>query len=122
MLELVAPAGDGESFRAALANGADAIYAGSRSFSARQYAANFDLSELAASVRLAHLHRVRVYVAMNTLLRREEMDKALEQARALRDAGADALIVQDLGLLAELRRALQRMARRGGKVGGGEQR
>ena len=106
MLELVAPAGDGESFRAALANGADAIYAGSRSFSARQYAANFDLSELAASVRLAHLHRVRVYVTMNILLRREEIAGALAQARALRDAGADALIVQDLGLLVELRCAL----------------
>ena len=102
----VAPAGDGESFRAALANGADAIYAGSRSFSARQYAANFDLPELSAAIRLAHLHRVRVYVTMNTLLRREEMGEALAQARALRDAGVDALIVQDLGLLVELRRAL----------------
>ncbi|MGE5529753.1 MAG: DUF3656 domain-containing U32 family peptidase [Patescibacteria group bacterium] len=106
MLELVAPAGDMDALCLAVAHGADAVYLGGRSFSARQYAANFDRAGLAAAIRLAHLHGVKVYVAMNTLLREDEMEEALSQAREACLAGADALIVQDLGFLAELRRLL----------------
>ncbi|NLG85339.1 MAG: U32 family peptidase [Firmicutes bacterium] len=104
MLELVAPAGEMDSLRLAIANGADAVYLGGKSFSARQYAKNFDEEEMAAAIRLAHLHRVRVYVTMNTLLREEEMEEALTDAERVLAAGADALIVQDLGFLTELRR------------------
>lgn len=106
MLELVAPAGDMASFRLAIAHGADAIYVGGKSFSARQYAVNLEPRELRAAIRLAHLHRVRVYATMNTLLRREEMEEALAQARDLFEAGVDAVIVQDLGFLACLRETL----------------
>ncbi|MGQ9779351.1 MAG: DUF3656 domain-containing U32 family peptidase [Bacillota bacterium] len=104
MLELVAPAGEMDSLRLAVANGADAVYLGGKSFSARQYAKNFDAAEMAAAIRFAHLHRVRVYVTMNTLLRAEEMEEALAEAETALAAGADALIVQDLGFLCELRR------------------
>ena len=106
MLELVAPAGDLDSFRLAVANGADAVYLGGKSFSARQYADNFDLGQLSSVIRLAHLHGVRVYVTMNTLLLQDEMEEAVAQARTLHEYGVDAVIIQDLGLLTRLRDSL----------------
>ncbi|MGE5550210.1 MAG: DUF3656 domain-containing U32 family peptidase [Bacteroidota bacterium] len=105
-MELVAPAGEYDSFRLAIAHGADAVYLGGKEFSARQNAANFDQAQLEGAIRLAHLHRVRVYVAMNTLIRAEEMEAALAQARLVQAMGADAIIVQDLGFLIRLRESL----------------
>ena len=106
MLELVAPAGDMDSLRLAIAHGADAVYLGLKAFSARAYAANFDPGDLEKLVRLAHLRRVRVYITMNTLLRQDELEAALEQARLVHELGVDAVIVQDLGFLSRLREVL----------------
>ena len=98
--ELLAPAGQWESLRAAVANGADAVYFGLDDFNARRRAANFALDELPEVVRFVHDRNARAYVAMNTLIFPDELERAAEYVRALAGAGADAVIVQDLGLAA----------------------
>src|SRR5687767_15124894 len=96
--ELLAPAGDWEAMRAAVANGADAVYFGLSNFNARHRAANFTLEELPKVVEYLHAHNVRGYVAFNTLIFSDELPDALRTIRAIAEAGADAVIVQDLGL------------------------
>lgn len=66
MTELLAPAGNMESLKAAIANGADAIYLGMQKFGARAYSSNFDLESLEEAVKYAHLRDVKIYVTMNT--------------------------------------------------------
>ncbi|GIW49319.1 MAG: peptidase U32 [Caloramator sp.] len=106
MLELLAPAGDMESLKAAVLNGADAVYLGGKEFSARQSAANFDRVELIEAVRFCHAYNVKVYVTINTLLKNTELKGALDYASFLYSIGVDAVIVQDLGFLHLLRRHL----------------
>ncbi len=96
--ELLAPAGDGEAMRAAIANGADAVYFGLPAFNARQRAANFTLETLDETIDLLHRHRVRGYVAFNTLIMPDELPLAADYVRRIADSGADAVIVQDVGL------------------------
>lgn len=108
-LELLAPAGEWESLQAAVENGADAVYLGGKAFSARAYAPNFSREEIAAAVDYAHLRGVKIYVTINTLLRNEEMLEALEYAHFLYSCGVDAVIVQDVGFLLALRRALPQL-------------
>ncbi|MFA6134779.1 MAG: DUF3656 domain-containing protein [Phycisphaerae bacterium] len=98
--ELLAPAGHWESLRAAVANGADAVYFGLGDFNARRRAVNFALDELPAVMDFLHRHNVRGYVAFNTLIFPEELGRAADYAAAIAQAGADAVIVQDLGLAA----------------------
>jgi putative protease len=98
--EILAPAGDAEALGAAIAAGADAVYFGLTRYSARARATNFDLATLPETLALLHKHGVRGYVAFNTLLMDRELGEAADTIRAIRDAGADALIVQDLGVLA----------------------
>ncbi len=100
MAELLAPAGSFDALRAAVEAGADAIYLAGKMFGARAYAANFTDKELAQAVRYAHLHKVRVYVAVNTLLDELEFTAAMEYIAYLNEICVDALIVQDLGLAA----------------------
>jgi U32 family peptidase len=99
--EILAPAGNRAAFLAGLAAGADAIYCGLKSLSARMEAKNFSLEELASLVRLAHDRDVKVYVTVNVLLKPDELDRA---GRLIDDLGRhvkpDALIVQDLGVVA----------------------
>ena len=97
--ELLAPAGGMEALVAAVENGADAVYLGARVFSARGCASNFSKDELEAAIDYAHLRGVKVYVTVNTLLKDGEMGNALELLCDLREMGADAIIVQDLGLI-----------------------
>lgn len=104
-VEVLAPAGSREAFFAAIAAGADAIYLAGERFGARAYAANFTVDELVGLIRYAHLRGVRVYVAVNTLLTDEELPQAVAFCAEIYQAGADALIVQDMGLVAELNRA-----------------
>lgn len=106
MLELLAPAGDMESLKAAILNGADAVYLGGKEFSARQSAANFDRDELIQAVRFCHAYNVKVYVTLNTLLKNSEIKQALEYAAFLYSIGVDAIIIQDLGFLKLLREHL----------------
>lgn len=98
--EVLAPAGDPVMLRAAVAGGADAVYLGLRRFGARARARNFDLSELTLALRWLHDHGRRGYVTLNTLLLDAELPELELTLRALAAAGADAVIVQDLGLFA----------------------
>ncbi|ABZ84369.1 peptidase u32 family protein [Heliomicrobium modesticaldum Ice1] len=104
--ELLAPAGSLAALRAAVENGADAVYLGGKRFGARQYAANFDSQELREAVAFCHRKDVRTYVTVNTLLDDEEMDALPEYVRDLYEAGVDAVIVQDMGVLRVIRRLL----------------
>ena len=98
MPELLSPAGDWECARAAVANGADAIYFGLPAFNARMRAENFTGDDLSELMQFLHEHGVRGFVTMNVLIFESELEKAVEQLRALDAAGVDAVIVQDLGL------------------------
>src|SRR5438045_851102 len=96
--ELLAPAGDWDCVRAAVANGADAVYFGLPRFNARHRATNFTADELPDVLAFLHARNVRGYVAFNTLIFADELDDAVECLKAIAAAGADAVIVQDLGL------------------------
>lgn len=96
--ELLVPAGSPEAFVAAVENGADAVYVGGRFFNARTRAENFTDAQMAEAVDYAHIRGVKVYGTLNTLVRNDELQKALEYAAFLYETGVDALIVQDLGL------------------------
>lgn len=106
MMELLSPAGSFEALQAAVCAGADAVYLGATAFSARASAANFDEAAMPRAISYAHLAGVKVLVTVNTLIFPREMDDAIALALRLRDAGADGLIVQDLGLAQVLRSRL----------------
>ena len=104
--ELLAPAGDREAFLAAASAGADAIYCGvTGQLNARRRAGGIAPAELAGLCELAHGHGVRVYVTMNVVVKQAELEDALAAAGFVLGAGADALIIQDLGFIAAVRRA-----------------
>ncbi len=104
--ELLSPAGDFECLVAAVRGGADAVYVGGKLYSARAYAKNFDIDELRRAVAYCHLHGVRLYVTLNTLLYDRELRGAVEFARELYKIGVDALIIADVGLISVLRECL----------------
>ncbi|WP_440945978.1 DUF3656 domain-containing U32 family peptidase [Methanosarcina sp. T3] len=104
--ELLAPAGGMEALKAAVENGADAVYIGARAFSARGYASNFSEEELEQAIDYAHLRGVKIYVTVNTLLKEGEVESALILLSRLREMGADAIIIQDPGLIALSRKYL----------------
>ena len=104
-LELLAPAGGPEQFRAALAGGADAIFCGfGHHFNARRGATSFDDESFAVACQLAHLAGARVYVTVNVVIKDDELARACALVRRAWLLGADAFIIQDWGLLDELRR------------------
>ena len=103
-MELLAPAGSPESLVPAVRCGADAVYLGARRFSARSGAHNFDEAALAQAVSYCHARDVKVYLALNTLTRDSELPDALQLAQYACQLGIDGVIVQDLGLVGELRR------------------
>lgn len=105
-VELLAPAGDMESLYAAVQNGADAIYLGGNKFSARAYASNFDDSSLIDAVKYCHYYGVKVYITLNTIVKEKEMQEALKYSSFLYSIGVDAIIIQDSGLIYNLRRFL----------------
>lgn len=98
MVELLAPAGSKEAFIAAIEAGADAIYLAGNRFGARAYADNFDKEDLLWAFRFAHLRGVRVHVTVNTVAADEELPDLARYLRFLYEAGADAILVQDLGV------------------------
>ena len=104
--ELLAPVGSEEALIAAVENGADAVYFGGRLFSARQYASNFNREELEWAIDYAHVRGVKAYVTVNTLIKDSELEEAFDYLQFLCNAGADAVIVQDLGILRLLREQL----------------
>ncbi len=96
--ELLAPAGNIDSFKAACIGGADAIYMGLSKFNARNMAENFDLQSYIDCIEYAHLRGVKVYLTLNTLMNNSELEEALELLIRLYSKGLDAVIVQDIGL------------------------
>ncbi len=98
MLEILAPAGNMECAKAAINSGADAVYLGFSAFSARQSAENFDREGLRSIVLYAHLCNVKVYVAMNTLIKDEEIPSFFDTLQCVWETGVDAIILQDVFL------------------------
>ena len=97
--ELLAPAGSQETLIAAIAAGADAVYLSGKRYGARSFAKNFDEKELCTAIKYAHLHGVRVYVTVNTLMHDAELPHIEEYLLFLAQVGADGVIVQDIGVL-----------------------
>jgi U32 family peptidase len=102
--ELLSPAGDWDALKSAVANGADAVYFGLDTFNARQRAHNFTLEELPEVMAYLHRHNVRGFVTFNVLIFSDELEAAANYIRACADAGVDALIVQDLGIVRLMRK------------------
>ena len=104
--EILAPCGNMNSLKAAIAAGADACYLAGNSFGARAYADNFSDSELLEAIELAHLHNVKVYLTCNTLIKNNEMLGVYDMLEPLTDAGLDAVLVQDYGVMRLVREYL----------------
>lgn len=102
--ELLSPVGDFECLKAAVQNGANAVYLGAASFSARAKATNFAGEELFEAIKYAKLRNVAVHLALNTLIKNEEFSDAVNLAVSAYNNGVDAIIIQDLGLAAYLRK------------------
>ena len=109
-LELLAPAGSIAGMKAVIAAGADAVYIGGNRFGARAYAENPGEEALIRAIRYAHLRGVRVYLTVNTLLRDEELSELKDWLAPYVEAGLDAVLVQDFGVLRLLRREFPRLA------------
>jgi len=102
-IELLAPAGGPDAYRAAAAAGADAVYLGAKAFNARAQAQNFDGAALVQVIEDAHMRGMKVYLVLNTLIRDNEMQEAAAVASFVYREGIDGIIVQDLGLVHVLR-------------------
>lgn len=110
-LELLSPAGDMERLNMALLYGADAVYLAGRAFGMRASTVNFSDEQLRAAVRLAHEKGAKVYVTCNTLPREDEIKLLPEYLEFLQDAGADALIIADLGVMRLAKRYAPKLKR-----------
>ncbi|MBU2572842.1 MAG: U32 family peptidase [Elusimicrobia bacterium] len=97
-MEILAPAGSKESFIAAIKAGADAIYVGLKDFNARKNASNLNIYDLEVLTGYAHSQNVKVYLALNILIKHEEINDAVQIIAQIYEIGVDAVIVQDLGL------------------------
>jgi putative protease len=97
-IELLAPGGDVDSIKAAIAAGADAVYCGLHNFNARNRATNIELEDLAGIIHLAHSHDCRVYLTLNIIVIETEFRALLRLLNKLVNTGIDGIIVQDLGL------------------------
>ncbi|MCI5121300.1 MAG: U32 family peptidase, partial [Candidatus Electrothrix sp. AUS4] len=98
-MELLAPAGSFPAFEAALEEGADAIYVGAPGFNARALSRDFSFAEIGSMIRQAHQQGVKLYIAMNSLVKEAELPAALDALSCFESLRPDALIIQDLGLL-----------------------
>ena len=97
--ELLAPAGNMECFKAAINAGADAVYIGGQKFGARAFAGNFTDEEVIEAIRLAHFWNKKVYLTVNTLLKDDEIRELVSYLKPFYEAGLDAVIIQDMGVL-----------------------
>ena len=105
-VELLAPVGSFESLKAAVQNGANAVYLGGKDFGARASANNFDRDELKEAVKYAHIRGVQVFVTTNTLRKENEIENFLEYVKFLYDIDVDAIILQDIGMARLIKREL----------------
>ena len=108
-IELLAPAGGMAELKAAVQSGADAVYIGASSFSARAGAGNFSPDEMRSAVEYAHAYGVKVHCALNTLIKESEIDSAIETAVCANECGVDALIIQDIGISQHIKKLLPNM-------------
>lgn len=100
-IELLSPAGSMEALKAAIHNGADAIYLGGKKFGARAFAQNFNEDELIEAINYAHIYNVKIYITVNTIIYEDEFIEALNFIEFLYKHNVDAVIMQDLGLINE---------------------
>lgn len=99
-IELLSPVGDERGLKAAVNSGANGVYFGAKSFNAREYAAeNFDDKAIENAIKFTKLRNVKTYITVNTLVYNDEIDKVISLIKNLNDMGADAIIVQDLGII-----------------------
>ena len=103
--ELLAPAGSFEILKAVISAGADAVYAAGNRFGARAYAANFTTEEMLAAIDYVHLRGKKLYLTVNTLLKEQEIRELYSYLCPFYEAGLDAVIVQDMGVLHFIRRS-----------------
>ena len=103
-MELLSPAGDFESLKAAILGGCDAVYLGGKLFGARAFSNNFNNEELIEAIKYAHLYGVKVYVTVNTLIYENEVDKFMNYVEFLYKNNVDALIIQDIGMMDLIRK------------------
>ena len=109
MIELLSPVGDFDCLKAAVQNGANAVYFGSNLFSARAFAKNFDNKELEQAINYTKLRGVKTHLTLNTLIKDEEFEEAFNVAKTAYKFGIDAIIVQDLGLAINLIKSFQNL-------------
>ena len=103
-MELLSPAGNYENLISAVRSGADAVYIGGSSFSARRNAKNFTDDEIIKACDFCHLYGVKLYVAVNILIKESEMKDAVSYVRFLIESGVDGIIIQDIGLMTQVRK------------------
>ena len=109
MKELLSPAGNMESLKAAISAGCDAVYLGGYTFGARNYASNFSDQELIDAIDYAHIYGVKVYVTVNTMIYEDETDRFIQYVDFLHQNNVDAVIIQDLGMMDYLRKTYQNL-------------
>ncbi len=109
-VEVLAPVGNTEMLYAALRSGADAVYLGAKDFSARRNAENFDIKALKEAVEYCHIRGVRVYLALNIVIKNSEMKEAFLLAKQAYNLGIDGVIVADLGLARVLHEKIPELA------------
>lgn len=103
-IEVLAPAGSMECMKAAIVNGADAVYLGGEMFGARAYAGNFSQEELCEAIDYAHLFGKKIFLTINTLVKEKELPLLVDFLKPYYEQGLDAVIVQDFGVFATVRR------------------
>lgn len=107
--ELLAPVGSMEHLKVAINAGASSVYLSGKNYGARKFAQNFTLDEIGDAVNVAHMHNVKVYVTVNTLIRESELEPAINYLSKLYSIGVDAVLVQDLGLVELIKKYLPKL-------------
>jgi collagenase-like PrtC family protease len=102
--ELLVPAGDIDCLRAAITNGANAVYLGLEDFNARRKAKNFTKENIKSVIKHCHKHNIKVYVTLNILIKNSEIEKYLQNIEILSDARVDAIIIQDINLIPTIKK------------------
>ena len=97
--ELLAPVGSMEHLKVAINAGASSVYLSGKNYGARKFAENFTIEEIAEAVNIAHMHNVKAYITVNTLIRENELENVINYLSKLYSIGVDAVLIQDLGLI-----------------------
>lgn len=107
--ELLAPVGSMEHLKIAINAGASSVYLSGKKYGARKFAKNFTLNEIKEAVKIAHLHNVKVYITVNTLIKEDELQDVMNYLSNLYSIGIDAVLVQDLGLIELINKYLPKL-------------